>query len=186
MVRRHDRNRTPDSGKPRFLTLEELACDPRFSPEIRAGAAAALRYDQRVAAKRERDRAVWKQIEEDFTKIRDQVPAFTPSQKHREIMEQINQDFKDTIAKDSRPTRPSRWPGRKQEWLLGHGAWRGAFVEYPKRPQEPIWAPRRPDDYCRRIVREAEKVGLFMSAWTVKRPYPSRPNKPLNHAKPSK
>jgi hypothetical protein len=85
MARKRESNPAPVSGEPRrFLTLEELARDPRFSPEMRAGAAAALRYDQRVAAKRERERAAWKQVEEDFAKIRDQLPPALSEETKRE------------------------------------------------------------------------------------------------------
>lgn len=125
-------------------------------PTQEAMLAAADRYDARVAARQQREDAIWKETKQQLAKIANQLPAFTVSQKS-----------KDAIARYA--PRPKPWSGDRRTWLLGRGDWRGAFVEYPLRSNEKVWAPLRHDDYCRRIEREALKVGLVLAASYIKK-----------------
>ena len=73
---------------------------------------------------------------------------------------------------------PLPWRGTKESWLIGHSDWSGAFAEYPLQSNEKVWAPDRPDDYCRRIARQAETIGLLIKASYIKTVYLKRPKLP--------
>ena len=125
--------------------------------ELRARLEQAERYDCRVAAKRLRENEARKQIAQEHAKIADQIPAAP-----------MSPELKVAIARYA--PSPPRWSGKGKAWLLGCGEWPGAFVEYPKRPDEMVWSVRH-DDYCRWIVREAFKVGLALAPAYVKKQY---------------
>jgi hypothetical protein len=145
-----------------------------FKAELDARLAAADRYDRRVAKNRyvgKTGRTKDELLEENaerFRKIADQVPVVDVKQWQAAI--------------DKCAPSPPHWSGTGEAWLLGHGDdWPGAFIEYPLQQNEKVWAPKRHDDYCRRIMRKARAVGVLMKASTIKKWYLRRPNraKPL-------
>jgi hypothetical protein len=100
--------------------------------------AQAERYDQRLAVRRQRALAAWKQVAQDFAKIRDQVPVSAPSQKIR-----------DAIARYSPPMpRPlsALKPMSGETWLDGNTAngIEAGLDRFPRQPGESVvaWAKR--------------------------------------------
>jgi hypothetical protein len=66
------------------------------------------------------------------------------------------------------PQAPTPWSGTRKSWLFEIG-----FRDHPKRPDEPLFSPRQPDDYCRRLARIAkEKTGLVIAPSTINVHYP--------------
>jgi hypothetical protein len=78
--------------------------------------------------------------------------------------------IQDALTKDA----ASQWAGTAEEWLLTR-----AFVEDPWDPRrERFYAPKRPDDYCRRKAREGKAIGVpKISAATVRTLWPRRLNR---------
>jgi hypothetical protein len=133
------------------------AFEERFSLQMRQ-AEANLRLQQELAeTRRSRDAELAelrRQYDAELAELRDRVEALV-----RQILA---------------PSPPPAWDGTVEEWLDGKGDWPGAFAAFPLQPGEKIWAIKRDDDHCRRIVREAGKAGLRLSPSTVNKLYPRR------------
>ncbi len=160
MARKRDRIRAPVPRKSAFEVglQDELRRQKR--PAFKARLAAAEQS------------AEWQRFKQHFESI---AAGQEPIKRTNAVASPAARSEWEAIIKKHVPVLP--WKGTGKAWLLGNGEWKGAFVKYPPEPGEKLWAPDRPDDYCRRIVRKARDAFLRMEASTVKRWYPSRPNK---------
>jgi hypothetical protein len=142
------KRRPPRAGKPPAPAVEKPATETR----IPAGLLAQEQFWDRLAR---RNRTMAAQREQKIARA-------------NEIMRTLAE------AHGDMPDKPKPWPGSADTWLCGHGDWAGAFTVYPPQPGEPIWALRRPDDYCRQLVRLAHEVELRIKASYIHRLYYSR------------
>jgi hypothetical protein len=114
-----------------------------------------------VAAKRERERAAWKQVEEDFAKIADQIPKFTVPQEWRDAVARYlpSPELKGAAVAKYLPVtapRPVAKPMSGKTWLEGDKA-KGipsGFDRFPRQPDQSFasWAER--------LSREAAGEGV--------------------------
>jgi hypothetical protein len=117
--------------------------------------AQAARHDRRIAAKREREREIWKQVTERFEEIRDQVPVVDPRQGQNVVARcaPSPQDKAAVIKHMSLPSSPEPMSGKV--WL------EGGFKRFPQQPNESIRA------WSRRLSAEAREDLVQLGARTV-------------------
>jgi hypothetical protein len=189
MFRKRDRSSAPAPEKP--ATPPDDSFEAGLRAELRRENKSAFKAKLAVAEQTNE----WRRFKQQFKRIADkqeQVKApssVPPAWKDVVAKKKKNDEWERFVAKYAPPPRPpspspsppslpSPWLGTVEAWLLGFGVWRGAFFEYPPQSNEKIWAPLRLDDYCRRIGREARKVGLSPKASYIKKVYPRRVKAP--------